>query len=178
MSDHDLDRICDEYLAALENLDHDALDRLLSLAGSNPDLALAFDELNDELNRLDAAEEATQAMAAVTDAIQTHLPTAEIAKPRSGPVTLAEAADLLFRQPPAQLPAETHRLNETLRSAATAIPTDLNLPKLIAWLEPLYGSAPKAYWKALYEAAMQLELRRASQPEYQLAARRVPGGSS
>ena len=106
--------------------------------------------------------------------MQAHLASAEILRPTAGVVTVADVADELFRHTPNRLPAEAHLFNERLREAAEPLPSNLGLPQLTAWAEALFGPAPPAYWKAFRQAAVKLELRRASEADYQMAARRAP----
>ena len=95
-------------------------------------------------------------------------------RPAAAAVTVADVAEQLFRHAPNRLPAEAHLLNERLRRSAERLPANLGLPQLTAWAEALFGPAPTVYWKAFRETAVKLELRRAAEAEYQLAARRAP----
>jgi hypothetical protein len=162
MTERELDRNCAEYLAALTEQDFETLDQLWALAGSHPELEAAFRELNTVLDTEDAAAETN----ALTDAVRKHLPGVVIDQGKTGPVLLADAAAVLARTQPA--PDE---LTAKLLAQMVEIPADMNLPKLIAWLEPRFGTAPKSYWKALYEAVVQLDLQRATEADYQMAAR-------
>jgi hypothetical protein len=113
-------------------------------------------------------------MAALKTAVHEHLPSAEVADTTSGPVTVADVAEELFRHTPDRLPANAHVLNDKLRSAKEPLPEDLGLSGLTAWAEARFGTASAEYWRAFRQAALKLELRRASDVEYQLAARRAP----
>jgi hypothetical protein len=117
---------------------------------------------------------ATAAEAALTAAVEAHLPSAEILRPAAAVVTVADVADELFRHAANRLPAEAYLLNERLRRSPELLPPKLGLPQLTAWAEALFGRAPPEYWKAFRQAAVKLELRRAAEAEYQLAARRAP----
>lgn len=171
MSPHDRLRISIDsarYLDALERCDEAELQRLWQLAETDPELLTAFQEIHAGL--LEEIEAET--VGAVAVAAQVHLPSAEILRPATGPVTVADVADELFRHTPDRLPAEAHALNERLRSATEPIPTDLGLPKLITWAEAKFGKATEEYWKAFYQAVIKLDLQRAS-AEYQIAARKA-----
>jgi hypothetical protein len=179
MTDRDLDRITASYLRALDRGDFATLDRIWERAATHADLEQALQELHAALDAEDEHEAERQAATVVTAAVGQHLPSAEIVRPASGPVTVADVADELFRHTPDRLPPEAHLLNEKLRSARSELPADLGLSKLVAWAEARFGPAPEAYWKAFRQAALKLELRRAAEAEYQLAARPgqpKPGG--
>jgi hypothetical protein len=110
----------------------------------------------------------------VTAAVETYMPSAEIVRPHFGPVTVADVAEELFQHTPDRLPAAAHLLNERLRSTADPLPEELGLVRLTAWAEARFGKAPAEYWMVFRQAAVKLELRRAAEAEYHLAARRAP----
>lgn len=161
-----------QYLEAFEQHNPDAMARIWEQAGHDPELFQALEELHDGL--LEEQEEAERAQIAstVTQAVQQHLPSAEIVREVEGPLTMADVAEELFRFPP-RLSAEAHAVNERLRSARLVLPIDLPLPGLIAWAEPQVGKAPTEYWEAFRKVALKLNLRRASDTEFQLAARKT-----
>jgi hypothetical protein len=119
-------------------------------------------------------EQDAELMGTIAAAAQKHLPSAEVVRPATGPVTVADVANELFRHTPDRLPAAVHQFNEKLRSSAEPYPTDLGLSKLIEWAEARFGAAPAEYWRAFRQAGIKLELRRAANTEYQLAARKAP----
>lgn len=174
MTDREIDRLADEYLAALDTADRPELDRIWELAAFDPELEAVLHELHAALDEGDRVRDARTAKPALADAVRTHLPSAEIIVPISGPVTVGDVARELLRHPPAGLPADAHALNEALQNSSDTLPENLGLSKLVAWAEPRFGNAPPAYWKAFRLAALKLEMRRASAEEYQLAARRGP----
>jgi hypothetical protein len=112
--------------------------------------------------------------AALTAAVEKHLPSAEIVQSKAGPVTVADVAEELYRHTPDRLPAEAHVLNERLRATQEPLPDELGLSGLTAWAETRFGVAPAEYWRAFRQAAVKLELRRAAEAEYHMAARRAP----
>jgi hypothetical protein len=171
MTPHDRLRVSMDsarYLDALERCDDTELRRLWQLAETDPELLAAFREIHAGL----LEEHEAGLVGTIAEAARTHLPSAEIVRPTTGPVTVADVAGELFRRAPDRLPAEAHRLNERLRGSAEPVPTDLGLPKLIAWAEAKYGPAVKEYWKAFHQALIRLHTRRES-TEYQTAARKV-----
>jgi hypothetical protein len=173
MTPHDRLRVslaAARYLDALERHDEAELESLWASAASDAELLAAFRDIHAGL----LEEQAARNTATLSEAVEKHLPSAEVVRPATGPVTVADVADELFRHTPDRLPAEAHRLNERLRQSAEPVPTDLGLSKLTAWAEAKYGAAPPAYWKAFLQAATKLELRRAAAAEYQLAARKAP----
>jgi len=172
MTPHDRLRVglaAARYLDALERNDEADLESLWAAAAADPELLAAFRDIHAGLLEEQAARDA----AVLSEAVEKHLPSAEVVRPPSGPVTVADVADELFRHTPDRLPADAHRLNERLRQSAEPIPTDLGLPKLIAWAEAKYGPAVREYWKAFHQAVIKLHTRRES-AEYQTAARKAP----
>jgi hypothetical protein len=169
-----LDLAAARYLDALERNDFDTTAGLWRLALADPELEAVLREVHVGLIEEQAHEATAAAEAALTAAVETHLPSAAILRPAAAVVTVADVANELFRHTPNRLPAEAHLLNERLRGTAEPLPPNLGLPQLTAWAEALFGPAPPAYWKAFRQAAVKLELRRAAEADYQLAARRAP----
>lgn len=157
------------YLEALERDDHAALSSLWESAGSEPDLAAAFRAIHAGL----LEERGQEIVARVAALAEEHLHAARVVRPAAGPVTVADVAEELFRHTPERLPAAAHQLNDTLRADREPLPADLGLTNFVAWAEGKHGPAPLAYWKAFRAAAIKLELRRASEIDYELAARRA-----
>jgi hypothetical protein len=162
------------YLDALERDDFDTTAALWQLALTDPELGAILRETHAGLIEEQAREATAAAETALTAAVEAHLPSAEIVRPAAAVVTVADVAEELFRHAPNRLPAEAHSLNERLRTSAEPLPSNLGLPQLTTWAETLFGPAPPEYWKAFRQAAVKLELRRAAEAEYQLAARRAP----
>jgi hypothetical protein len=169
-----LDLAAARYLDALERDDFAAMEAVWQLAAADPELDAALREVHAGLIEEQSTVAAAAARAALTAAVETHLPSAEVVRPAAGPVTVADVADDLFRHTPDRLPAEAHLLNQRLRASREPLPTDLGLAKLTAWAEARFGPAPAEYWRAFRQAAVKLELRRAAEAEYQLAARPAP----
>jgi hypothetical protein len=166
-----LDLAAARYVDALERDDFDEMAAVWQLALADPELDSVLCEVHAGL-----IEEQTQAAAlvssAVTAAVETSMPSAEIVRPQAGPVTVADVAEELFCHTPDRLPAEAHVLNERLRTSSEPLPEGLGLTGLTAWAEARFGSGPQEYWRAFRQAAVRLELRRAAEAEYFLAARR------
>ncbi len=165
-----IDFVAARYLDAIERDDFDAQLELWRVAETNPELLAAFHDIHAGL----IAEENEAAVAAVDAAAGKHLLSGEIIQPKGRPVTVADIANELFHHTPDRLPAEAHALNERLRAVSESLPDDLGFSRLMAWAEARFGSAPVGYWKAFYAALVKLDLRRASETEYQLAARAAP----
>ena len=98
-------------------------------------LERALHELHPALDAEDERDARRRAEGIVAAAVNQYLPSAEVIRPASGPVTVADVAEELFRHPPGLLPAEAHSLNERLRSLRVQLPDDLGLSKLTAWGE-------------------------------------------
>lgn len=169
-----IDLAAARYQEALEQDDFATMTELWELAANDPEMIAAFQETHAGLmEELEQSQEA-RTSARLETLVEEHLTGAEVVRPTTGPVTVGDVADELFRHTPDRLSAATHQMNERLRSARDPLPVDLGLTNFIAWAEEKYGAAPVAYWKAFREAANTLELRRAAEVEYQLAARRAP----
>lgn len=169
-----LARLAARYLEALEADDFPTQTKLWKLAETDPMLTAAFQQLHADLAEEQSDAEAATATGVIAAAVGQHLPSAEIVTSAIAPVTVADVATELFRHPPGKLSAAAHSLNEKLRLSQDPLPADLGLSKLVAWAEARLGTAPVEYWKAFRQAAIKLELRRASAEEYQLAARSAP----
>lgn len=169
-----LDLFASRYLDAFESHNFDAMSALWEEAGTDANLEKVLHELHAGLLEEQLEQEAQSATNALTEAVTQHLPSAEILRPTPGPVTVAEVAEELFRRPPPRLSAAAHALNEQLRLAREELPDDLGVSKLIAWAEAKYGKGPHDYWVTFRAAALELDLRRASEADYQMAARRAP----
>lgn len=161
------------YLDALERNDFVTMAEIWQAARADPDLGVALRQVHAGLVEEQTREAAASSSAALTAAVQEHLPSAEIVTTKVGPVTVADVAEELFRHTPDRLPAEAHVLNELLRKAQEPLPEDLGLSGLTAWAEARFGTASTEYWRAFRQAAVKLELRRAAEVEYHLAARRA-----
>lgn len=169
-----LDLTCVRFLNAMEADDLDTLVEIWNQAAADPELEAALEEMHAGLVEERAAREAQLATDAVAAAVAKHMPSAEIVRPASGPLTVADVAERLFRHAPPRLPAAAHALNEALRASREPLPESLGLSKLVAWAEARFGPAAREYWRAFQQAAIDLELRRASEAEYRMAARAAP----
>ncbi len=173
MNDRELDRLADEYLAALEAGDESELCRIWELAAFEPELEATLHELHTALDEEGRLRDATAAQPAITDAVRAHLPSAEIVSRSSGPVTVGDVARELFQNRSDSLSVEARAFNESLQSSSEPLPEILGLSKLIAWVGAKFGNVPLEYGKVFQQAALKLERRRGSAVEYQLAARRA-----
>jgi hypothetical protein len=171
MTDRDIDRITASYLEALDREDIDVVDQIWERAATEPDLERALHELHLAQDAEDEKTTAQETVRIVARAVEQHITSAEIVRPVAGAVTVADVADELFRHTPNRLQASAHVLNERLRLEREPLPIELGLSKLTAWAEARFGPAPRDYWKVFREAALKLELRRAAEAEYRLAAR-------
>jgi hypothetical protein len=169
-----LDLAAARYLDALEREDFSVMAELWRAAANDEELETVFREVHAAV----IEERAQQDLAAVTEAIasavERHLPTAEIVREPRGPITVADVAEELCRNFAAQLPIDAQLLNERLRDSRETLPENLGVSTLTTWAEARFGAAPPEYWKVFRQAAVKLELRRAAETEYRLAARRSP----
>ena len=163
------------YLRAVESDDFDLQGSLWQLAEAEPELADLFQQVHDDLIAEQDAAETANVRAGIVDAVEKHLPSATVVRDPSGPVTFADVADELFRNPPIGLSNDAFRLNDELRSSGEPLPAELGLTALIAFAEAKFGAAPREYWRAFKLAALEVRMRANSRTaEYQLAARREP----
>jgi hypothetical protein len=169
-----LDVTAARYLDALERDDFTTMEEIWRAAQEDRDLAVALQEIHAGLVEEQDSGLASFSSAALKTAVQEHMPSAEVTEVTGGLVTVADVAEELFRHTPDRLPVNAHVLNDKLRSTQEPLPDDLGLSGLTAWAEARFGNAPAEYWRAFRQAALKLELRRASGVEYQLAARRAP----
>jgi len=172
MTDRELDRITEVYLAALDSADIETLDRIWELAAADSGLEDYLYALDAEIDAADKRQEATALEQPIVDAVRTHLKSGEIVEQNTGPVTVGDVARELLHNPPAGLPAEAYALIEQLHHSQEPLPVNLGLSNLTAWAQPRFGAGPSGLWKAFQQQALKLERRRASEVEYQLAARR------
>jgi hypothetical protein len=176
-----LDDIAMRYLAALEDGDFDAVDAFWVQADADPELSEMLHGLNAELTAEQDAAADSLGRGLILAAIKTHLPSAEVIGPATGPLTAAEVAEHLRKNPPRGLTTDDLKLNDRLRTSAEVIPADLGVGQVVAWGRR-FGVAPEAYWRAFREAALMLRMRRESAENYQMAARltrpKPSGGTS
>jgi hypothetical protein len=165
-----LDRLALQYLAAVETEDFYTIDALWRQAADDADLDAMLHGLNDELVAEQDAHENAAITSAVLGSIEQHMPSAEIVRPVTGPLTVAEVAEHIRRHPPAGLTTDDLALNDLLRKANEAVPAELGITQVIRW-GARFGSAPEAYWRAFREVALDLWMERTSAANYQLAAR-------
>jgi hypothetical protein len=165
-----LDRLALQYLAAVETEDFDTIDALWKQADEDAELDAMLYGLNAELVAEQDAQEHAAIASAVLHNVEQHMPSAEIVRPATGPLTVAEVAEHIRRHPPAGLTTDDLKLNDVLRKATEAVPAELGISQVIRW-GTRFGSAPEAYWRAFREVALDLWMERTSAANYQLAAR-------
>lgn len=167
---HRLDQLALQYLVAVETEDFDTIDALWRQAADDADLDAMLHGLNAELVAEQDAQEQAAIASAVLGSIEQHMPSAEIVRPTTGPLTVAEVAEHIRRHPPAGLTTDDLKLNDVLRKATEEVPAELGISQVIRW-GTRFGSAPEAYWRAFREVALDLWMERTSAANYQLAAR-------
>ena len=167
---HRLDALALRYLAAVEAEDFDTIGALWEQAADDADLDAMLHGLNAELVAEQDGGEHAAIAAAVLEQIEEHLPSAEVIRPVTGPLTVAEVAEHIRRHPPAGLTVDDLQLNDVLRHRTEVVPAELGLSQVLRWGTP-FGSAPEAYWRAFREVALDLWMQRTSAENYQMAAR-------
>jgi hypothetical protein len=165
-----LDRLAMRYLTAVEAGDFDTVGDLWVQGQTDLELGDMLHELNAELVAQRDAEAAAAAKGALESAIEKHLPSAEVIRPVAGPLTVAEVAEHLRRNPPGGMTTDDLKANDLLRASAETLPAELGLMAVVSWGRK-FGAVPEGYWKAFREAALLLRMRRESAANYQMAAR-------
>jgi hypothetical protein len=167
-----LDLLAIQFVDALEADDFETVDRLWTAAATDPELETVFLEMAGELAQTYEAEAQARVAAAVVDAVERHLPSAELIRPVAGPLTAAEVAEFIRRHPPAGLTTDELVANEQLRQSVQPVPTELGMSQVLDWGRQ-FGSLPETYWRAFRRAALRLRMRRESDLNYQMAARQT-----
>ncbi len=167
---HRLDRLALQYLAAVETEDFDTIDALWRQAVDDADIDAMLHGLNAELVVEQDAQEHAAITSAVLNSVEKHMPSAEILRPKTGPLTVAEVAEYIRRHPPAGLTTDDLKLNDVLRKETEVVPTELGISQVVRW-GARFGLAPEAYWSSFREVALDLWMERTSEANYQLAAR-------
>jgi hypothetical protein len=167
------DRLTAQFLAALDAGNLVAAERLWDEEAADPEVAAAFTDAAAEL----AGETNTASLAHADGVIESvlcrALPALETIRPSSGPLTVAEVSEQLHRRGVPGLTAAEFAVNDLLARCSDPLPEQLGLSAVIAW-GGRFGTAPKAFWKAFRQAALELRLRRESSGDFQLAARPKP----
>jgi hypothetical protein len=166
-----LDLLVNRYLDAVETGDLETVSRLWAESENDTELQDALHAINEAL-AAETSDEAAGA-AAVTSAVERHMPSAAIIQPASGPITVGDVAEYLVRTPRFGLTGEDLRLNDKLRLLRDPLPDDLGLGDVLAW-GAKFGDAPETFWKAFRQAALKLRMQRASEDTFQMAARPAP----
>jgi len=167
---HRLDRLALQYLAAVDAEDFDTIDALWEQAADDADLDAMLHGLNAELVAEQDAQERDAIAAAVLDAVEEHMPSAEVIREATGRLTVADIAEHIRRHPPAGLTTDDLRINDVLRRTLVEVPAELGISQVVRWGSQ-FGPAPEAYWRAFREVALDLWMQRSSAEHYQLAAR-------
>ena len=172
MSDrnHELDSIVIRFLSALEDGDFETVEQVWSAAASDPELETALTDAAGELAAEYDREFHEHAGSMLETTVRAAMPTAEVIRPATGPVTIAEVADHICRTGAPGLNAVDLVLNDALARIEDPVPEHLGLSSVIAW-GARYGVAPDSYWRLFRQSALSLRLRRESETEYRLAAR-------
>lgn len=165
-----IDLLAIRFAEALEAGDFATVDRLWTTSAADPELEAVFHETAAELAQTYEADTQAHLELAVTEAIEQHMPSAELVRPAAGPLTVADVAEFIRRHPPAGLTTDEIAMNELLRRDAQLVPAELGLSQVLEWGRQ-FGSLPETYWRAFRQTALKLRMRRESEVDYQIAAR-------
>lgn len=167
---HRLDTLALKYLQAVENEDFDTIDTLWEQAADDADLDAMLHGLNAEFVAEQDREENAAVASAVLEQIEKHMPSGEVIRPATGPLTVADVAEHIRRHPPAGLTTDDLQLNDVLRQSAEEVPTQLGISQVVSWGRR-FGYSPEVYWRAFRQTALKLRMQRESEAEYRMAAR-------
>jgi hypothetical protein len=165
-----LDALAMRYLNALDTSDFATIEALWRLAEQDLDLGEMLHGLNAELVADKEVDARTTIGHEVVAAVEKHMPSAEVVRPVAGPLTVAEVAEHIRRNPPRGLTTDDLRLNDVLRTLPEVVPAELGVSQVVEWGRQ-FGVASEAYWKAFRAAALKLRMQRESAENYQMAAR-------
>jgi hypothetical protein len=165
-----LDLLAMRFVQALEAGDFAAIDRLWAAAAKDPELESVLLDTAAELAETYEAETRADLKAAVTEAVEQHMPSAELVRPQAGPLTVADVAEFIRRHPPAGLTTDEIAVNERLRQSEQLVPAELGMSQVVDWGRQ-FGGLPDTYWRAFRQTALKLRMRREAEVDYQLAAR-------
>jgi hypothetical protein len=165
-----LDLLAIQFVDALEAGDFATVDKLWSACATDPELESIFLDTAGELAQMHEAETRAQLETAVVEAVEQHMPSAELIRSPAGPLTVAEVAEFIRRHPPAGLAIDEVAANEQLRQSAEVVPAELGMSQVLDWGRQ-FGGVPETYWRTFRQAALKLRMRRESDVHYQMAAR-------
>jgi len=169
-----IDLLVARYLEAIETDDFAVQERLWHRAESEPELVERFRQIHADLIAEHDEAESTRTTETIADVVRSHLPSAEIVQEKTGPVTVADVVEELFRDKSTRLPMDDLATNQKLRSSREQLPDDLGLTALMTWARSKLGDASPEYWRAFRKVALKLQLQRDSEIQFQMAARKAP----
>lgn len=168
-----LDLLAIQFVDALEAGDFATVDKLWSVCATDPELESVFLDTAAELAEMHEAEVRAQGEAVVIEAVEQHMPSAELIRSSpAGPLTVAEVAEFIRRHPPGGLAIDEIAATEQLRESAQMVPAELGMSQVLEWGRQ-FGGVPETYWRAFRQAALKLRMRRESDVHYQMAARQT-----
>jgi hypothetical protein len=167
-----LDLLAIQFVDALEVGDFATVDQLWSACATDPEMETVFLDTAAELAQTYEAETRAQLEAAFVEAVEKHLPSAELIRPPAGPLTVAEVAEFIRHHPPTGLGTDEIVANEQLRASAQLVPAELGMSQVLDWGRQ-FGTVPETYWRAFRQAALKLRMQRESDVHYQMAARQT-----
>lgn len=167
-----IDLLAIQLVDALESGDFETVDRLWASAAKDQEVEAVFLETVTELVQTYEAETEARVAATVTEAMERHIPSAEIIRPATGPLTVGEVAEFIRRHPPAGLTTTEIAANEQLHQSDETVPRELGMSQVLEWGRQ-FGSQPETYWRAFRQAALKLRMRRESTLQHQMAARQT-----
>lgn len=169
-----IDWLCGQYLAALEQLDFTRMEKIWELAAFEPELEKALHLLHEGLQEEEAQQNQNDVSQHLSQLVALHLPSAAIIPSPEKPFTVAEVITELLKDPRLESAAEMQSFIEKLGTSTEPLPSERALSKLRSWAEARFGTASPRFWQEFQQAALRLDLRRASTADYALAARTAP----
>lgn len=162
--------LCADYLAAIEQQNFSAMEKLWALTEQYPGLEEAFHELHVGL----LEEHDEQIRNELKQVVEQTMPSATVIdSPKQG-ITVAEVMSELNQSRLFDDATELKDLLVKLNSSKIPLPDELGYSRLSQWCMVHFGKGTARLWQAFQQAALKVKLRQDAGTHYSLAARKAP----
>jgi hypothetical protein len=161
--------LCSEYLAAIEQQNVPAMERLWNLAEQIPGLEEAIHELH--LGLLEEHDE--QIRDELKQVVNQTIPSAKVIDSPGQQVTAAQVMNELQTSTFLQEPTLKELITK-LQTSTMPLPDELGFSRISQWGREHFGKGSQRFWQAFQQAALKIKLRQDSATIYSLAARKAP----
>lgn len=162
--------LCADYLAAIEQQNFAAMEKLWALTERYPGLDEAFHELH--IGLLEEHDE--QIRDELKQVVQQTLPSATVIDPLTKGITVSEVMSELNQSRLFDNATELKDLLVKLNSSRILLPDELGYSRLSQWCMEHFGKGTTRLWQAFQQAALKVKLRQDAGTHYSLAARKAP----